>query len=91
MKNTILGSVTLVKSNAKALLTAAPSKMQPVPGFALSEGDESTGVGLGLCPVVCGQLPAELPFEKGTLHSAQTLSVTVRVDGDGVLVTAPTP
>ena len=32
------GSVTLVKSNAKALLTAAPSKMQPVPGFALSEG-----------------------------------------------------
>jgi hypothetical protein len=33
------GSVTLAKSNAKALLTAEPSKMQPAKaGFALSEG-----------------------------------------------------
>ena len=26
---------------------------------------------MGRCPVVCGQLPAEPPFEKGTLHPAK--------------------
>jgi hypothetical protein len=32
------GSVTLVKSNAKALLTAAPSKMQPASRFCALRG-----------------------------------------------------
>ncbi|MBD5094480.1 MAG: hypothetical protein HDT26_09395 [Subdoligranulum sp.] len=35
--------------------------------------------------------PAGLPFEKGTLHPAETSSVTVRVGGDGDFDTDAAP
>ena len=63
-----LGSVTLVKSNAKALLTASYQKCNLHAGFALFEEQERL-------------------FEKSPLHPAKTLTVTIRVDGDGVFPT----
>ena len=50
--------------------------------FALSEG------AMGLAPATAVASPAGLPFEKVTLHPAET-SVTVCDDGDGIFDTAP--
>lgn len=58
---TVLGSVTLVKSNAKALLTA----------FCHQKLLLRSPRGLrGVAPLSADNSPAEPPFEKGTLHPA---------------------
>ena len=86
------GSVTLVKSNAKTLLTACGYQKML---FALSEGACTEAVHriLPLCrgfaPATAVASPAGLPFEKVTLHPAETF-VTVCDDGDGIFDTAPT-
>ena len=73
------GSVTLVKSNAKALLTACGHQKMLL----------RSPRGLwGVAPVTAVASPAGLPFEKVTLHPAET-SVTVCDDGDGIFDTAP--
>jgi hypothetical protein len=64
----IPGFVTFVKSNAKALLT-----LRIKSAFA-PYGVENRLLRSGLCPAACGQCPSrKMPFEKGTLHFAQTL------------------
>ena len=73
------GSVTLVKSNAKALLTACGHQKMLL----------RSPRGLwGVAPATAVASPAGLPFEKVTLHPAET-SVTVCDDGDGIFDTAP--
>jgi hypothetical protein len=58
---TVLGSVTLVKSNAKALLTA----------FCHQKLLLRSPRGLrGVAPLSADNSPAGLSFEKGTLHPA---------------------
>ena len=87
------GSVTLVKSNAKALLTACGYQKML---FALSEGACTEAVHriLPLCrgfaPATAVASPAGLPFEKVTLHPAET-SVTVCDDGDGIFAVGLAP
>ena len=73
------GSVTLAKSNAKALLTAC--------GHQKILLRSPRGL-WGVAPVTAVASPAGLPFEKVTLHPAET-SVTVCDDGDGIFDTAP--
>ena len=73
------GSVTLVKSNAKALLTACGHQKMLL----------RSPRGLwGFAPATSVASLAGLPFEKVTLHPAET-SVTVCDDGDGIFDTAP--
>ena len=73
------GSVTLVKSNAKALLTACGNQKMLL----------RSPRGLwGFAPATSVASPAGLPFEKVTLHPAET-SVTVCDDGDGIFDTVP--
>ena len=73
------GSVTLVKSNAKALLTACGHQK------VLLRSPRGLW---GFAPATAVASPAGLPFEKVTLHPAET-SVTVCDDGDGIFDTAP--
>ena len=73
------GSVTLVKSNVKALLTACGHQKMLL----------RSPRGLwGFAPATAVASPAGLSFEKVTLHPAET-SVTVCDDGDGIFDTAP--
>ena len=60
---TVLGSVTLVKSNAKALLTAFCHQKLLL--------RSPRGV-RGVAPLSADNSPTKLPFEKGTLHPAET-------------------
>ena len=83
------GSVTLVKSNAKALLTACGHQKML---FALFEEACTEAVYriLPLCrdfaPAACGLLPsAQCPLKRAAARLAETSSVTNRDGGDDVL------
>ena len=94
------GSVTLAKSNAKALLTACGHQKMllrsfgPGPPLSASQtfpplSGKSPPRGLwGFAPATAVASPAGPSFEKVTLHPAET-SVTVCDDSDGIFDTAP--
>ena len=80
--------VTFCESNAKALLTAEPSKG----AVALSEGAgrqwRPLPASVGRSTDRAGRRDKGEPFEKGSLASPPKPCVSVRVDGDGLFETA---